>query len=103
MHLLQTRIVHLLLSYPSPQVVEELVNLKTKAGVSPLRAARRMICSDPHQKAELAEIVARLQGAGGKDSHEHESEESDSELDEAMRSGSSTPASDVEAEDRQSN
>ena len=99
MQLLQTKIVHALLSYPSPQMVEELVNLKTRAGATPLRTARRMICSDPLQKAELAEIIARLVGAGGRDSLES-SDESDSEQDEAMRSNSSSPVSDVEGEER---
>ena len=101
--LLQVEIVHNLLNYPSPQVALELLNKQTRTGVTPLRAARRMICSSPQQKDALANIVQMLVGAGGIDSPYDPDEsfrrgsDSDSECEESMRSESSSPLGDVRA------
>ena len=63
--MLQTEIVRALLSYPSPHVAAELVNMRTLEGVTPLHAARRITCNQLAHKAALDEIIAILKDAGG--------------------------------------
>ena len=73
--------MHSLLSYPSPLLAAELINMKTLDGVTPLHTARRISCNQPIQKAAQDEIIAMLVGSGGLDICEDDVTDEESQTD----------------------